>query len=133
MTDDMVVVQRRRPLPENVRRHPLATLTGIELFGMILAADHHWRPLTARQKTALTAAYDEALHALPPGTPDGTLVPLPPLQAGTHPSTLKSLVRRHLATSDGRLTLLAVEVLTHRLPDKPSPAHDGATYNLDGA
>lgn len=126
MTDDgMVMVQHRRPLPEHVRRHPLATMTGIELFGEILAADYHWRPLSSRQKAALTAAYDKALNALPSDTPDGTLVPLPQLPAGTHPATLTSLVRRHLATANGRLTLLAVEVLTHRLPDKAGQAGDG--------
>lgn len=109
-----VVVRRvQKPTP---CRHPLATRSGAELLGMMIAADQHWRPLTARQKTALRTAYQDALAAIPDGTPDGTVVPLPLLPHGTHPATARSLNRRGLA-ADGRLTTLAIEVLRYVPPE----------------
>jgi hypothetical protein len=113
-----VVLQRSHPRPRV--QHPLATRGGIELLGLLLAAGQHWRPLTARQRTALRTAYQRAIAAIPHDAPDGTVVPLPQLPAGTHRATVRSLIRRDLATPDGRLTILAVEVLAH-VPDDKRP------------
>lgn len=86
--------------------HPLARRDGIHALAAILAARSHWRPLTARQKTALQAAYDHALATA--GV--GERVPLPALPADTHPATVRALARRGLA-ADGAMTGLAVEVV----------------------
>lgn len=106
--------------------HPLATRGGIELLGMLIAADQHWRPLTARQKTVLAEAYRMALAGLPDDVPDGAEIPLPALPGGVHPATLRSLHRRGLAT-DGRLTPLGVEVCSYALLREDRPVHTRAT------
>jgi hypothetical protein len=121
--DGRVQVQRRHH-PRTP--HPLATRSGIELLGMLIAADQHWRPLSARQKTVLTEAYRTALAAVPDDVPDGTTVPLPVLPDGVHPATLRSLHRRGLAT-DGRLTPLGVEVCSYALLRQDRPVHTRAT------
>lgn len=104
-------VVKTGPLPEAVRKYPLATKGGIELLGMILAADDHWRPLSDRQQRALSDAYqctlDDAVR-------DGvTTVPAPLLGADVHPLTRRALVRRGLVDDESRLTPLAVEVLRY--------------------
>ncbi|OSY36109.1 MULTISPECIES: hypothetical protein [Pseudonocardia] len=86
--------------------YPLATRSGIETLGLILAAGEHWSPLTARQKIVLSEAYHHTLD----GLADGDVVPLPALPAGVHPATVRSLERRGLV-ADGALTALAVEVV----------------------
>lgn len=99
-----------RPLPA---RYPLAHRSGLEALALMIAADQVWRPLTARQQTALRTAYQRALRD---AVRDGaTEIPLPALPDRTHPATARSLTRRGLAT-DGRLTPLAVEVVAWALP-----------------
>lgn len=99
-------VERRPALPEHARRYPLAHRSGIQMFVLMMAADHHWRPLTARQKQALSEAYHHAFD----GLTEGDELPLPPLLAGVDPRTVRALERRHLI-ADGALTALAVEVV----------------------
>lgn len=112
-----LVVHRARiaPAPEP---YPLATRTGVELLVRILAAGQHWRPLTGLQRSALRRAYQAGLAAIPDDVPGGTLVPLPELPDDVHPATTRSLVRRGLA-ADGRLTLLAIEVITYAVDRRP--------------
>lgn len=113
MTAAVCRVEKVRPLPEEARRHPLATQTGVQAFAALLTADRLWRPLTARQKTVLRTAYDRALAAaLAAGD---TEIPLPELPDDTHPVTARSLGRRGLV-ADGRLTGLAVEVCRWAIP-----------------
>jgi hypothetical protein len=120
--DGRVQVQHHHPRTP----HPLATRGGIEMLGMLIAADQHWRPLTARQKVVLAEAYRAALAAVPVDVPDGTEVPLPVLPDGVHPATARSLHRRGLA-ADGRLTLLGVEVCSYALLRDDRPVHTRAT------
>lgn len=104
---DVCRVAAVQPLPPDVRRYPLATKTGIEMLSMILSADRFWRPLSARQQTALRVAYQTALDtAVAAGAAEA---PLPELPVGTHPLTVRSLERRGLVAG-GRLTGLGVEV-----------------------
>lgn len=91
-------------------RHPLATRTGIEQIGLVLAAGEHWRPLTAAQRAALRRAVKAALA--------GDDQALPELPADTHPATARSLQRRGLA-ADGRLTALAVDVVAYAVDRRP--------------
>lgn len=86
--------------------HPLATRGGFEALLQIIAAQDIWRPLPARQRAALQAAYDTALAGAKPGD----VLPLPALPDGTHPATGRALHRRGLADG-GRLTPLAVTVV----------------------
>ena len=112
-TDPVCRVEPVRPLPEAARRHPLAHRSGVELLARMVAAAQHWRPLTARQRTALRRAYQTALaDAVRGGHAE---VPLPALPDDVHPATLRALTRRGLA-ADGRLTPLAVEVVAVTLP-----------------
>lgn len=101
-------VERRRAVPAS---HPLATRTGVDALALILAADGHWRTLTARQKVILSEAYRQALV----GRVEGDELALPALPAGTHPATVRALERRGLA-SGGALTALAVQVVAHAGP-----------------
>ena len=94
-------------------RHPLATRTGIELLGLILAASEHWQPLTRKQRAALRWAYRAAMDAVPADIPaEGVAVELPSFRADVHPSTVRSLERRGLA-AQGRLTVLGAQVVQH--------------------
>ena len=111
--DPVCRVEPVRPLPEAARRHPLAHRSGVELLARMVAADQHWRPLTARQRTALRRAYQQALADAVRDRLDE--VPLPALPDDVHPATLRALHRRGLA-ADGRLTPLAVEVVAVTLP-----------------
>lgn len=86
--------------------HPLATRTGIEALGLIIAAMDVWRPLTARQRAALQTAYDHALAGAKPGD----VLPRPLLPDGTHPATVRPLERRGLVDG-GRLTPAAVQTV----------------------
>lgn len=115
--DGRLVVRRApRPAP-GPSEYALATRTGVELLGLILAASQHWRPLTACQRHALRCAVRDALAAIPADIADGSVVPLPLLPAGTRPATARSLERRGLA-ADGRLTPLAVEIVEYAaIPD----------------
>jgi hypothetical protein len=103
------------PASEAARRYPLATRSGVELLGLILAADEHWRPLTRLQRAALRCGYHNMLAAVQTVAaedvpPEGLLVDLPELLPDTHAATVRALERRGLA-ADGRLTPLAVEVV----------------------
>lgn len=110
-TRDRVRV-RLGPAPtEAQRRHPLATLDGVRLVGLMIAADGHWRPLTASCRDALRRAVSTVeLPADIPG--DGVLVELPALPDGTHPATARALTRRGLV-ADGRVTLLGLQVVQY--------------------
>jgi len=100
-------------------RHPLATRTGFHALASMIAAGQHWRPLTARGKTALRDAYRAALAA----AQVGDRIPLPTLPDGTHRATVHALTRRGLV-ADGRLTPLAVEVCAWALLGEERPVRD---------
>lgn len=121
MTAAELRVDRRRPVPTEVRKHPLAHRSGIELLGLILMAGEHWRPLSERQRDALRRAYLTAVASLRPED-EGTTIPPPLLPDGTHPATVRSLERRGLADA-GRMTPLAVQVvqLADRSARKETP------------
>ncbi|MGL5908714.1 MAG: hypothetical protein ACRCZP_01855 [Phycicoccus sp.] len=109
------VTTRAMPGPE-AALYPLATKTGIELLGLVLAAYEHWQPLTRRQRSVLRAAAHEvftaSFTAMNADGVDAVEVELPRLAAGTHPLTVASLQRRHLA-HNGRITLLGVQVVQY--------------------
>ncbi len=115
MTAGQVRVLPRAPLTAEQRRHPLATRTGVELVGLMLAADERWRPLSVRQKAALRAALAAAIPDELPA--DGALVELPALPADTHPATVAALARRGLA-ADGHATILGLQVAQYG--DRPN-------------
>lgn len=115
MTAAELRVERRQPVPAEVRKHPLAHRSGIELLCLILAAGEHWRPLSERQRDALRRAYRTTVDALRPED-EGTTIPPPLLPDDTHAATVRSLERRGLA-ADGRMTPLAVQVV--QLADLP--------------
>lgn len=97
-------------------KHPLATRTGVDALLHMLAADQHWRPVSAAGKAALRLAYTRALAE---AVADGLdVVPMPQL-GDVHPATVRALERRGMV-ADGRLTPLAVEVVrwVGELPDR---------------
>lgn len=111
------------PLPEAVRKYPLATRTGVDMFIAILSAHTIGRSLSTRQRDALSGAYRRTLDA---AVRDGvTAVPPPVLAADVHPLTRRALVRRGLVDDEWRLTPLAVEVVRYAWPDARKVSTDG--------
>lgn len=108
----MITTIRRAHVPATTRTpHVLATRTGMQLFGQILAAMQLWKPLTPKQRTALRLAYRHGIAAaVAAGCRDGDEIEAPRLPAGTHPATARALERRGLAI-DGQLTPLAIDVV----------------------
>lgn len=121
-TAPLLVVRRPAGPVEPPVSHPLATRRGVELFGLILAAGEHWRPLTKTQRAALRRGYLDLIRTV--RDVDATTVPdeglpidLPALPGDVHAATARSLQRRGLV-DNGRLTMLAIGVVRYADHDR---------------
>lgn len=92
---------------EAMRRHPLATRTGLALLTELLTADQAWRACTKPQRRLLAAACLPAVTVLA----DSVSLPaeaLPWLPDDVRPAMRDALVRRGMAREDGQITAKAV-------------------------